>query len=130
MERRNAPLASSRSITSDRCDNDRARRSIRTTTSLSPLATRSRTRASTGRARLPPEAYCSNISTQPAAFRASDWGRGGLILGRYARTTYHGLQNSLFPDLYIATKRSFDHRCIQLTQLDSIREMYRNVGAS
>ena len=40
------------------------------------LATRSSTRASTGRARLPPEACSSWISAQPADFRACDWGRG------------------------------------------------------
>ena len=42
-------LGLQRSITSSRCDSDRASRSIRTTTSVSPLATRSSTRASTGR---------------------------------------------------------------------------------
>ena len=69
-------LASSRSMTSRRCDSDRARRSIRTTTSVSPLPIRSITRARTGRARLPPEACSSWISVQPADFSSCTWGRG------------------------------------------------------
>ena len=41
-----------------------------------PLVMADLARASTGRARSPPEACSSKISTHPAVCRASDWGRG------------------------------------------------------
>ena len=53
------PVSRTRSITASRCDNERAGRSIRTTTRVSPARSQLSRRASSGRARLVPEAFSS-----------------------------------------------------------------------
>ncbi len=109
-ERKKAFLASSRSITSRRCESDRARRSMRTTTSVSPLPIRSSTRASTGRARFPPEA-CSSWISRSRRISGPATGAGGLILRRDARIADQGHQNRPFAVSDSANKRPFENRC-------------------